>query len=116
MHCSITVNICETEFEKRDQKSQEDEAIIRLSSKNKILIVSTITITPTSFYSATDFSTKIKIKISCQKQHYKVPQILSLRLIISECHILLASVIRFDAFGLSSLIVRQLHHLPKIYE
>ena len=80
------------------------------------MIVSTIIIIPTSFYSATDFSTKIKVEISYQKQHYKVPQILRLRLIVSECHILVASVIRFDAFSLSSLIVRLLHHLPKIYE
>ena len=29
MYSSITVNICETEFEMKDQKSLEDEVIIR---------------------------------------------------------------------------------------
>ena len=29
MYRSITINICETEFEIKDQKSVEDEAIIR---------------------------------------------------------------------------------------
>ena len=29
MYRSITINICETEFEIKDQKSLEDEAIIR---------------------------------------------------------------------------------------
>ena len=70
------------------------------------MIVLAKIIIPTSFYSVTDFNAKIKVEIFYQKQHYKVPQIPSLRLIISECNILVASVIRFDAFGLSSLIVR----------
>ena len=29
MYSSVTVNICETEFEMKDQKSLEDEVIIR---------------------------------------------------------------------------------------